>query len=206
MIKTYLPRTILLVCLAFCSAFCHAQGVILVVGDSLSAGYNIPTSKDWPSLLQTKLTAEGADYLVVNTSTTGATTADGLRLLPQLLSDYTPTLVIIALGSNDGLRNLPIINIRLNLSKMIQLVQDTSAQVLLIGFKLPLDYGAAYRTQFEKIFTDLSDEYDVPLVNFLLDGFAQDLKYFQSDRVHPTEAAQPKILDNVWKVLMPMLD
>lgn len=207
MIQPLFYRTILLICLTFCSFVCQAQGIILIVGDSLSAGFNIPNNKDWPSLLQQKLTAEGADYLIENASVTGATTADGLRLLPQLLSDYSPSVVIIALGSNDGMRGQPILNIKINLGKMIEMSQNSnSAQVLLIGFKLPLNYGEPYRTQFEQIYTDLSKKYDVQLVPFLLDGFAQDLKYFQSDRLHPTVAAQPKILDNVWKVLMPMLD
>lgn len=206
MVKTLLYRAIFTTCLLV-SVTCNAQSVILILGDSLSAGYNIPTAQDWPTLLQQKLTTDGADYMVENASVTGATTADGLGMLPQLLTDYSPSLVIVALGSNDGLRGEPLLNIKSNLAKIIEMIQAADGtQVLLIGFKLPLYMGEPYRSQFAEIYPALSKKYDVELVPFLLDGFAQDLKYFQSDELHPTAAAQPKILDNVWKVLMPMLD
>ncbi len=145
-------------------------------------------------------------YKIVNASTSGATTADGLRRLPTLLKEDKPKIVVLALGSNDGLRGQPIINMKNNLSKMIKESQADDAKVLLVGFHLPYNYGAAFRQEFAQVFPDLAYEYDTALVPFLLDGFANDLNYFQADQLHPTASAQPLILNNVWPHLRPILE
>ena len=183
----------------------NATPVILVLGDSLSAGFGIQQDQQWVNLLADRLKKDQSDYLVVNTSVVGITSADGLRLLPQLLNDYTPQIVIIALGSNDGLRGNPVFTLKQNLSKMIDLAKAKNSKVLLIGFKMPVNYGNRYRSQFEAVYTDLSKETKVSLVPFLLAGFAEDLSYFQADHLHPTAKAQPLMLSNVWKYLEPML-
>lgn len=156
-------------------------------------------------LLNERLQADNLDYTAINGSVSGATTADGLSTLPKLLDTYKPTIVIVALGSNDGLRGLPIFVMKQNLTKIIKQAQDHAAKVLLVGFELPQNYGPAYSTTFREAFVDLKDKYNLKFVPFLLTGFATDLNYFQKDRLHPTAAAQSIILDNVWQHLKPML-
>lgn len=183
----------------------NATSTILIVGDSLSAGYGLSESEQWPALLVKRLQDNKFDYTVINASVSGATTKDGLKQFPQLLKEYSPQIVILALGSNDGLRGQPLVATQQNLGKMIDAAQDQDAEVLLIGFRLPLNYGKVYGNNFAEIYTKLSDKYDVSLVPFLLAGFAEDLSFFQSDRLHPTAQAQPIMLDNVWPYLEPML-
>lgn len=182
-----------------------ASQTILVLGDSLSAAHGLKAEQGWVSLLADKLQSDGSDDVVVNVSVSGATTTNGLRALPKLLSRYPKPLVIIALGSNDGLRGIPITVIKSNIGKMITAVQQQGGRVLLVGFALPYNYGIQYRQQFADLFSGLAKEYDVRLVPFLLAGFAEDLSYFQRDQLHPTAAAQPLILDNIWPYLEPML-
>lgn len=175
------------------------------MGDSLSAGYELQRGRSWVSLLADKINTERLDFVVVNASVSGATTADGLQALPSLLKDNKPKILIVALGSNDGLRGNPIMVMKQNLSKMIEMAQKDDVEVLLVGFKLPSNYGAMYTNAFSQVFTDLSDKYSIQLVPFLLAGFAENKAYFQKDQLHPTAEAQPLILDNVWKYLQPML-
>lgn len=184
---------------------CFASPVILILGDSLSAGHGISANTQWSEILSHKIKDSVLDYTVVNASVSGATTTDGLRQLPDLLNTNNPQIVILALGSNDGLRGNQISAIESNLGKMIDLSKQADAKVLLVGFHLPPNYGSSYREKFAAIFPDLSKKYGVPLVPFLLDGFADDLNYFQADQLHPTTEAQPIIAETVWKHLQPML-
>lgn len=166
---------------------------ILVLGDSLSAGYGIGPTKAWPALLQTRL---GTEYSVTNASVSGETTAGGLSRLPALMARHQPHLVIVALGANDGLRGLPLAQMRDNLASMLTLIERQQARALLVGIRLPPNYGR-YAEEFAQAFADLSKAHGVPLVPFLLDGFADQPAYFQADGLHPTAAAQPLILENV---------
>lgn len=166
---------------------------ILVLGDSLSAGYGIGPTKAWPALLQARL---GTEYSVTNASVSGETTAGGLSRLPALMARHQPHLVIVALGANDGLRGLPLAQMRDNLASMLTLIERQQARALLVGIRLPPNYGR-YAEEFAQTFADLSKAHGVPLVPFLLDGFADQPAYFQADGLHPTAAAQPLILENV---------
>lgn len=175
------------------------------MGDSLSAAYQIPIESGWVQLLENKLKHSFPEARVINSSIAGDTTANALNRLPQLLEEYHPSLVLIELGANDGLRGLPIETIKSNLSRLISLSLKTNAKVLLIGIKLPPNYGKSYNDAFDGTFTQLSKNYNIPLVPFLLDHVALKPALMQIDRLHPTEAAQPLILENVWPYLIPLL-
>lgn len=183
-----------------------AQPVVLIVGDSLSAGYGLAIHENWPSLLQDRLAASGYPHRVVNASISGDTTSGGLARLPGALERNSPSVVLIGLGGNDGLRAIPIAEIRRNLSRMIQLSEHAGAQVLLAGVHIPPNYGPAYTQAFHNIYHELAKEYGVGLVPFILDGVALDPALMQEDGIHPTAAAQPVIIDNVWPALEPLLD
>jgi acyl-CoA thioesterase I len=183
-----------------------AQPVVLIVGDSLSAGYGLAIHENWPSLLQDRLAASGYPHRVVNASISGDTTSGGLARLPGALERNSPSVVLIGLGGNDGLRAIPIAEIRRNLSRMIQLSENAGAQVLLAGVHIPPNYGPAYTQAFHNIYHELAKEYGVGLVPFILDGVALDPELMQEDGIHPTAAAQPVIIDNVWPALAPLLD
>lgn len=175
---------------------------ILVWGDSLSAAYGIPVDQGWVNLLQKRL---GDNYQIVNGSISGETTAGGLSRLPAALKDHQPNYVLLELGANDGLRGIKTDIMQANLEQMIKLSQAAQAKVVLIGIKLPPNFGATYTTKFEAVYTDLAKQYQLPFVPFLLDGVAQDWDLVQADGVHPTAAAQPKLVDNVWPVLEKVL-
>ncbi len=178
---------------------------ILIMGDSLSSAYGLPLSEGWTALLQQKLDQSAADYQVVNSSVTGDTTANGLSRLPDLLTQHRPTIVIIELGGNDGLRGLSIKKMRSNLREMVAQATQNGARVLLVGMQIPVNYGAGYARLFSESFALIAEETQSPLVPFLLEGFALDTDYFQSDGIHPNQQAQPVMLDNVWRVLEPLL-
>lgn len=175
---------------------------ILVWGDSLSAAYGIPVDKGWVNLLQQKLQNNA---VINNGSISGETTAGGLTRLPAALQTYQPDYVLLELGANDGLRGIKTDTMQANLEQMIQLAQQAKAKVVLLGIKLPPNYGSAYTQKFEAVYTSLAKQYNLPLVPFLLDGIAQNWDLVQADGVHPTAAAQPMVLDNVWKVLQSVL-
>jgi acyl-CoA thioesterase-1 len=201
-----LYRAITVIILMFCTTLSYAAGTtILVLGDSLSAGYRLQQNESWVDLLAIRLRAANADIEVVNASVSGATSADGLNALPTLLNNYKPQIVIVALGSNDGLRNYPLIQLQNNLAQIIADAQASQAQVLLVGFQIPPNYNAAYQKGFIDTFVQLSDDYDIPLLPFLLTGIERNPNYFQKDRLHPNAAAQEIILQNVWQYLEPML-
>jgi acyl-CoA thioesterase-1 len=178
---------------------------LLVLGDSLSAAFGINTDKGWVELLRTRLADEPQPWELVNASLSGETTAGGLTRLPALLQQHAPELVIIELGSNDGLRGLGFGQMRGNLARMIELVKDAGGEAVLVGGMLPPNYGAAYADAFHDQFRQIAASHEVSLVPFLLVGVAQDRKLMQADGYHPTAEAQPRLLENVWPVLAPLL-
>lgn len=175
---------------------------VLVWGDSLSAAYGIPVDKGWVNLLQEKLSD---DYRVVNGSISGETSAGGLTRLPEALKTHQPAYLLLELGANDGLRGIDLPTMRSNLEAMLKLAQAANAKVILLGIQLPPNYGSTFTEKFAAIYTDLATQYDAPLVPFLLDGVADNWDLMQADGLHPTAEAQPKVLENVWKVLETVL-
>lgn len=180
------------------------HATLLVFGDSLSAGYGIRQDAAWPALLQHRLKENRLDYSVVNASISGETTSGGRSRLPELLTKHRPRIVLIALGANDGLRGLPIATMRENLHTMIRAATSAKARVVLVGMRLPPNYGP-YADEFQQTFAQLARQEKVPLVSFLLEGIADQPRLFQADTIHPTAEAQPRLLDNVWGVLAPLL-
>jgi acyl-CoA thioesterase I len=182
-----------------------AAPTVLVLGDSLSAAYGIRVDQGWVALLQTRLRAKGYGHRVVNASSSGETTGGALARLPRALSLHQPAIVIVELGGNDGLRGLPIADIRRNLTAIIRTSQQAGARILLVGMKIPPNYGPAYTRDFHALFGELAREYKLPSVPFLLEDVAPDENLFQADGIHPTAAAQPILLREVWPHLEPLL-
>lgn len=178
---------------------------ILVFGDSLSAEYGLKRGSGWVKLLEDQLKKEGFPHTVMNASISGETTAGGLTRLPALLKKHSPSIVILELGANDGLRGLPIRETRTNLDKMMQAASSIGAKILLVGIQIPPNYGRDYTQRFYGLFHQLAKERQTPLVPFLLDGIAENRAMFQADEIHPNEQAQPRMFQNVWSVLKPML-
>lgn len=186
------------------SASAHAGG-ILVMGDSLSAGYGIDQREAWPSLLIERLKREGYRQTVTNASISGEISAGGLSRLPLLLQQTKPSIVIIELGANDGLRGLPIPKMQENLTSMIKASKSAGAQVLLIGMRMPPNLGQSYTEKFRDTFEVLAREYKTGLVPFLLRDVAAKKELFQADGLHPIASAQPLLLDTVWPELVKLL-
>jgi acyl-CoA thioesterase-1 len=182
-----------------------AAQTLLVVGDSISAGLGLDTSQGWVNLLDKRLKEQGFDYRVVNASISGDTTAGGLARLPALLSEQKPKLVVIELGGNDGLRGMAPAQLQQNLSGMVEQSQKAGAKVILLGMRLPPNYGQRYTDAFAKVFDSVADEQKIPLVPFFLEGVGGVQDMMQADGIHPAVAAQPKLLDNVWPTLKPLL-
>jgi acyl-CoA thioesterase-1 len=182
-----------------------AEKSILVFGDSLSAAYGIPQARGWVALLGERLKREHPDYIVANASVSGETTAGGLARLRQQLEAKKPAIVILELGANDGLRGLPVAEMKKNLAAMIGQAKKSGARVLLVGMKLPPNYGPDYADAFEAAFADLAKRERVALLPFLLEGIAEKQELFQADRIHPTAQAQPQIAERVWQALAPLL-
>lgn len=178
---------------------------VLVWGDSLSAGYGLDQGQEWPALLQTRLHAEGFRHVVVNGSVSGETSSGGRTRLPAALAEHAPAIVILELGANDGLRGLKPQLLADNLGAMIDAAHQARARVLLVGMRMPPNYGPAYTRRFAEVFADVAETKKVPLVPFLLDGFAGRPELFLPDGIHPTAAAQPRIVDTVWAGLLPLL-
>ena len=178
---------------------------ILVLGDSLSAEYGLPRDTGWVRLMSDRLAKEAAQYSVVNASISGETTSGGRTRLPQLLLQHSPSIVVVQLGANDGLRGLSLAAMRENLAAVIRASRAAGARVLLVGMRIPPNYGRDYAERFAATYAQLAREEKVALVPFLLDGFAEDLGYFQPDRIHPNERAQPLMLQTVWPQLTPLL-
>jgi acyl-CoA thioesterase I len=182
-----------------------AARTVLVFGDSLSSAYGLAASQGWVNLLGERIKGAGLDWQVVNASVSGETTAGGLRRLPEDLKRHEPAVVVIALGANDALRGQPIAGIRANLEQMIRLVRQARAEPVLVGIMIPPNYGIDYAAEFRDLYAKLSAKYRAAQVPFLLEGVADKPGLFQADQLHPTAAAQPRILDNVWKALEPVL-
>lgn len=179
--------------------------VIIILGDSISAAYNMETGQSWPSLLQQRLDKNGYTHRVVNSSISGDTTQGGLSRLPRLLDKHHPALIIIELGGNDGLRGVSIEVTHANLSAMIESSQAAGATVLLAQMRIPPNYGITYTEQFNGNYTRLNEKFGVLLIPFLLENVALEPGLMQADGIHPNAAAQPVLLDTVWAVLEPEL-
>lgn len=182
----------------------YAARTIVVVGDSLSAGYGIARDAAWPSLLARRLAERKSDYSVVNASISGETSAGGRARIDALLERHTPDIVIVALGANDGLRGTALSTLADNLLAIADAAKRRKARVLIVGQRLPPNYGT-YADEFHRVFIDVSRRRQTAFVDFLLDGVATEPQLFQADGLHPTAAAQPRLLDNVWRGLAPLL-
>ena len=193
-----------LVC-SFGAAHAAAPNTVLVLGDSLSAAHNIPVEAGWVHLLDVRLGKMEPKWRAVNASISGETSLSARHRLPALLQTYHPAVLVIELGANDGLRGLPLGALRDNLAAMIELAQEHKARVLLLGIELPVNYGPQYRDGLRAIYAGLARERNAALLPFLLDGVALDPDLMQADGLHPVAAAEPRVLDNVWKVLQPLL-
>jgi acyl-CoA thioesterase-1 len=181
------------------------QANILVLGDSLSSAYGINSDEGWVALLQQQLSSQGYDYQVINASVSGDTTRTGLSRIDSALRAHQPVIVIIALGGNDGLRGLAFSEIENSLAKIIERCQQTKAKTLLLGIRLPPNYGPAYTQQFATLYEGLAKRYDIPLIPKMLDLVAENRELIQEDGIHPKAEAQPQILKNIWQKLKPLL-
>jgi acyl-CoA thioesterase-1 len=182
-----------------------SERTIVVLGDSLSSGYGLGTEQSWVGLLENQLDAQAYGYDVVNASISGDTSASGLARLPGLLATHAPSIVVIELGGNDGLRGQPVPRLKENLARMIELTQAAGATVVLTGIQIPPNYGPAYTEAFARVYHDLATEHDVALVDFLMEGVALDSSLLQDDRIHPNAAGQRPMFENVWNVLSELL-
>jgi len=182
-----------------------SAATILVMGDSLSAGYGLRAEQSWPAHLARRLENIGGSHRVINASVSGETTAGGLSRLPHALKTHQPDVVVIELGANDGLRGLPLTRMKSNLERMIAQSREAGARVVLVGMQLPPNYGPAYANKFRETFERLAMEQETAFVPFLLAGFADRRDWFQPDGLHPTADAQAAILDNVWPAIEPMI-
>lgn len=179
--------------------------VILVVGDSLSAGYGVNVEATWVALLAKRLAGQGYVYRVVNASVSGETTGGARARLPRALKLHQPAIVILELGGNDGLRGLPLSQMRGNLAAMIEGARAAQARTVLVGMRIPVNYGPAYAAGFHDIYAELAKQYDLPLVPFFLQDVALNPELMQDDGIHPNRQAQPILLDSLWPALRPLL-
>ena len=182
-----------------------AGGTVLVYGDSLSAAYGLSQDAGWATLLQARLRQAGRHYTVTNASISGETTSGGAARIAAALKAHKPRVIIVALGANDGLRGLPPEQMRANLAKIVSQSQRAKARVLLVGMRMPPNYGETYTRQFEQVYARVAREHKAALVPYLLQGMDQRRDLFQSDNMHPAAEAQPLLLENVWKALLPLL-
>jgi acyl-CoA thioesterase-1 len=203
----FLKKLTVAAVLAAASASAYsAPKTVLVVGDSLSAEYGLSRGAGWVALLGQKLKSEKIDATIVNASISGETTSGGRARLPALLSAHKPEIVVIELGANDGLRGLPVDAASANLREMIAMAQKQRAKVMLIGMRMPPNYGRAYTERFFGMFASLAKEYKAPLVPFMLEGVADKPALFQADRLHPSAQAHPIILNNIWPTFYKLIN
>lgn len=188
-----------------CMAQNAAAGTVLIVGDSISAAFGLDTRQGWVSLLEQRLRQEGFSDKVVNASISGDTSAGGQARLPALLAEHKPELVVLELGGNDGLRGQSPTQLQQNLASMIDSARASGAKVLLLGMQLPPNYGVRYTEAFAKVYSNLAEQKNVPLVPFFLQGIGGNPELMQADGIHPAVAAQDKLLENVWPTLKPLL-
>lgn len=180
-------------------------GNLLVLGDSLSAAYGLPRQAGWVTLLEERLRERKFNHRVVNASISGETSAGGASRIEGLLRQHRPAVLILALGGNDGLRGLPPAQLQSNLESMIRAARQRNTKVLLVGMRMPPNFGPAYTREFAAVYADLARRHRTAFVPFLLEGFADRPEYFLADGIHPNAAAQPLILDRVWSALAPLL-
>lgn len=178
---------------------------MLVLGDSLSAGYGLSPGQGWVALLEKRLSAQGYEYRVVNASISGETTAGGVERLPRALALHKPGVVVLELGANDGLRGLPVPVTKANLARAIHLIRESGARALLLGMRMPPNYGPRYTADFTKMYEELGRELQVATVPFFLEAVATDMGLMQADGLHPNARAQPALLETVWPSLEPLL-
>lgn len=183
-----------------------AGRTILVFGDSISAGYGLKTEEGWVALLQKRLDGQGYGYRVVNASVSGETTSGGMARLPRALALHEPAVVVLELGANDALRGLPLELSQRSLAGMIEASRAAGAKVLLLGMRIPPNYGPRYANGFERMYAELAKQFDIPLVPFFMEKVALDDALLQADRLHPTAAAQPLLLDTAWPALQRLID
>ncbi|HUT41898.1 MAG TPA: arylesterase [Gammaproteobacteria bacterium] len=181
-------------------------GIILVVGDSLSAAYGMPLEQGWVSLLQERLDTAGYPFRIVNASISGDTTANARARLPEALASHAPAVVLLELGGNDGLRGLSLASMRSNLADMISSTHEAGAKLLLVGVQLPPNYGPRYTERFQAVYHELAQVFDLTLLPSLVDGIGTEQDLMQADGIHPNAAAQPLIRDRVWEALAPLLE
>lgn len=201
-------RVILAVFALLAAAGCQAANdnrVILIIGDSLSAGFGLDAEQSWVALLRDQLTSEGYGYRVVNASISGDTTSGGLRRLPRALEQHDPDIVLVELGGNDGLRGTPIYVIRSNLTSIIKLSKASGAHVVLAGMEMPPNYGATYTNAFSRIYRDLAENHEVALIGFFMEDVVLNPNLMQTDGIHPNADGQSGLLNNVWPVLEGLL-
>ena len=196
-------RSLLLAVLLAACGTAFAAPAILVFGDSLSSAYGIPRESGWVALLGERLKPE--NYTVVNASISGETSAGGAARIGRVLAENKPAIVILELGANDGLRGLPVAQMRANLATIVRAAKRKGARVLLVGMGLPPNYGAQYTETFRRAFQEVARREQVPLVPFLFEGLGDKRELFQEDNLHPVAEAQPVLLNNVWRHLEPML-
>jgi acyl-CoA thioesterase-1 len=200
-----LIRLLLVMLLAAGGMPLASAATILVYGDSLSAGYGVPRNSDWAYLLQLRLREKKTDYTVANASISGETTLGGLNRINDALRTHRPAITIVALGANDGLRGSDLKAMRSNLERIIDATRGAKSRVILVGMRIPPNYGPQYTEKFQQTFSDVAKAKRVPLVPFLLEGFADQRDLFQADNLHPTAEAQPQMLETVWKTLAPLI-
>jgi acyl-CoA thioesterase I len=187
--------------MSVCVANAAASKTVLVIGDSLSAGYGIETDQSWTALLQNRLRSQGYEHRVVNASISGDTTEGGAARIAAALENFTPELVILELGGNDGLRGIPPERMRDNLRNIIETSQAAGASVIMLGIRIPSNYGPRYTSAFEAVYSDLATQLDIPWIEFFMAGVALDEALMQADGIHPNALAQPILLDNAWPVV-----
>ena len=190
--------TILLVTASMAGA---EEPTIVIFGDSLSAGYGIEVDQSWGNLLQARLKEQGYEHRVVNASISGETTEGGVTRIDSALSDFSPDLVILELGGNDGLRGFPPTRIEKNLEKLIVQAKSSGAAVILLGIRIPTNYGSRYSAEFEAVFRNVSERLNVQWIEFFMEGIALNDDLLQEDRIHPNASAQPMLLDNAWSII-----
>lgn len=183
----------------------HAHGTevptVLVFGDSLSAGFGIDVDQSWAALLQTRLQDQGYEHRVVNASISGDTTESGAARIGQALKTFSPSLIILELGGNDGLRGIPPVRMKGNLEKIVNSSKDSGAAVVLLGIRIPPNYGQRYIEDFDSTYREVADELDVPWIEFFMDGVALNEELMQADGIHPNAQAQPILLENAWPII-----
>jgi acyl-CoA thioesterase-1 len=196
----------LVVLLVVANAQAAEPPTILVFGDSLSAGYGIDIDRSWVTLLQQRLEETGYEHRVVNASISGETTAGGATRIDTAIVTFEPELIILELGANDGLRGFPTASIRTNIEIIARRARDSGAEVVLLGIRIPTNYGVRYTQAFEAVFSDVAADLEIRWIEFFMDGIALNDELLQEDRIHPNAEAQPMLLDNAWPIIRATLD